>query len=72
MMAYSINKVVINRKPLNSLSYKITDFLGRLEMALSFKGERLGMFIKDLFFYLLTIGENSHKLLMMMLRGNLN
>lgn len=30
------------------------------------------MFIKDLFSYLLTIGENSHKLLMMTLRGNLN
>lgn len=41
-------------------------------MASSCKGEKLGMLIKGLFSYLLTIGENSHKLLMMMLRGNLN
>lgn len=72
MMAYSINKVVFYRKPLNYLNYKVTNFPGRSEMAPSFKGERLGVFIKDLFSYLLTIGENSHKLLMMMLRGNLN
>jgi len=30
------------------------------------------MFIKDIFSYLLTTGENSHRLLMMRLRGNLN
>lgn len=30
------------------------------------------MVIKDLFSYLLTIGENSQRLLMMRLRGNLN
>lgn len=30
------------------------------------------MVVKDTFSYLLTIGENSHRLLMMTLRGNLN